>query len=49
MKINPFRDYKTLLLSSDEDQQTLQLLMKQLDTGEKLLSFHLLITRFLVL
>ena len=41
MKMNPFRDYKTLLLSSDEDQQTLQLLMRQLDTGERLLSSHL--------
>ena len=35
VKLNPFRDYKTLLLGGDDDQQTLQLLMKQLDTGEK--------------
>lgn len=38
-KVNPFRDYKMLLLSSSDDQQSLQMLMKQLDTGEKIYCF----------
>ena len=43
IKINPFRDYKTLLLSSAEDRQSLELLMKQLDSGEKIHRlFHLI-------
>jgi len=41
--MNPFRDYKTLLLSSTEDRQSLELLMKQLDSGEKITRlFHLI-------
>jgi len=34
VKINPFRDYKALLLSNADDRQSLELLMKQLDSGE---------------
>lgn len=34
VKLSPFRDYKTLLLASNDDRQALQLLMKQLDTGD---------------
>jgi len=39
VKVNPFRDYKTLLLSSTDDRQSLELLMKQLDTGDKITYF----------
>jgi len=41
MRISPFRDYKTLLLSSTDDRQSLELLMKQLDSGEKIRSVSL--------
>jgi len=33
VKLSPFRDYRMLLLASNDDRQALQLLMKQLDTG----------------
>lgn len=33
-RLSPFRDYKTLLLNSNDDRQSLELLMKQLETGE---------------
>ena len=34
LKVNPFRDYKTLLLSNGDDRLSLELLMKRLDSGE---------------
>ena len=51
VKVNPFRDYKTLLLSSTDDRQSLELLMKQLDTGDKItyFTYYLLIESSVVL
>jgi len=48
MKVNPFRDYKTLLLSSSDDRQSLELLMKQLDSGQIIhyLTYYLLLIYF---
>jgi len=39
VKVSPFHDYKALLLSSMDDRQSLELLMKQLDSGEKFSSY----------